>query len=295
MRSITAGKSTDTSPVRTPNARRPSGARRRACGGEQGLRWDAARVQAVAAEEVSLDERDPGAEAGGARGRHEAGGAAADDHQVVAAARRRIPPAARVHVMEQRAVVLVVRQDEGPVGGRRRHAACGRGGGARSSRGLGERAPRDAGHEERHRHGGGEPDEVEDLLRRAAAGLSAGQLGEPGHQRPQVDVHHGPRQHPDHRAEDVVAEGDAGQAEGVVEEVEGKDRRQPRQEDDPEPLPADGAVDGRELRRCPRCAGRSRRAPPSDRGRRRAPRRRWPRPTPAERPGPRRRRSRRRG
>jgi hypothetical protein len=83
---------------------RPPDVGRGARSPEEGLRRHAADVQAVAAEQVALDERHPGAQARGARGRHEARRAAADHDEIVAALGRRVGPVRWVRVFEPLAI-----------------------------------------------------------------------------------------------------------------------------------------------------------------------------------------------
>src|SRR5207249_7798502 len=78
---------------------------------DEGLRGDAPDVEAVAAQQVLLDQGDAGAQASRAGGRHEAGRAGADHHQVVPAGRLWIDPVGRMHVMNERAVEFVIRLD----------------------------------------------------------------------------------------------------------------------------------------------------------------------------------------
>ena len=88
-------------------ARVGGGARR----GDDRLRRHAADVQAVAAEDVALDERHARAEPGGARRRDEAGGARADDDEVVPAGGRGVSPGRRPDLGDERPVVLVVGEE----------------------------------------------------------------------------------------------------------------------------------------------------------------------------------------
>ena len=77
-------------------------------GPDHRLRGDAADVEAVTAQEVSLDQRHAGAEPRRAGRRHEPGRPGADDHQVVPPRGLRVAPAGRVDVLEQRPIVGVV-------------------------------------------------------------------------------------------------------------------------------------------------------------------------------------------
>jgi hypothetical protein len=65
---------------------------------------------------------------------------------------------------------------------------------------------------------------------------------------PEVHVHRRPRDHADERADRVVAERHAGEPVGVVQEVERKGGRQPREQHDLESLAADCPIDRGELR-----------------------------------------------
>jgi hypothetical protein len=95
-------------------------ARRRgdAGGGDHRLRRHAADVQAVAAEEMALDERHAGAEAGSAGRGDEPGRARPDDEEVVGARRRRVLPPRRVDLCNEPPVLLVVGKDERAHGAR---------------------------------------------------------------------------------------------------------------------------------------------------------------------------------
>src|SRR5262249_3882705 len=77
------------------------------------LRRPAADGQTVAAEVVALDHRDLRAEPRADRGRDQARRPGADHHEVVATRGLRVLPRARVHVLEQRAIRLVLRLDRG--------------------------------------------------------------------------------------------------------------------------------------------------------------------------------------
>ena len=83
---------------------------RRARRANDAFRRHAADVQAIAAHEIALDERDLRAQTGGARGAHQTRGAAADDDQIVFSRRRRIDPARRMTVFDQLLVVRIVRE-----------------------------------------------------------------------------------------------------------------------------------------------------------------------------------------
>jgi hypothetical protein len=75
---------------------------------EHRLRGYAACDEAVAAHEVPLDQRDPGAQARGAGGGDEPRRSRADHHEVVASRRLRVVPAGGVSVLDEGAVVGVV-------------------------------------------------------------------------------------------------------------------------------------------------------------------------------------------
>ncbi len=84
-----------------------------ASGGDHPFRWHAADVEAVAAHEVPLDQRHPGAQSGGSGGGDQARGARTDDDQMVAGSRwRGVAPVGRVNVGDQAGVVLVHGGDE---------------------------------------------------------------------------------------------------------------------------------------------------------------------------------------
>ena len=213
---------------------------------------------------MTLDEGHACPEPRGARGRDEARRPAADDHEVVARGRGRVGPAGRVHVRDEHAVVLVVGLDQRRRYRRRRFRV------RFIPRRVRERAAGDARDVQRDGHGRDETPEVERLLQGSARRSPRRQLGEAGDQGPQVDVHDCPRQHADQRADEVVAQRDPREAEGVVEEVEGEDGREPDEEHDPESLPADRAVDRREARARTDAGGdrvARERAPEEERGR----------------------------
>ena len=77
-------------------------------GADHALRGHAADVEAVAAQEMPLDERHARAEAGRARRRHQARGAGADDDQVVARRRVGLAPVGRVDVRHQLGVISIM-------------------------------------------------------------------------------------------------------------------------------------------------------------------------------------------
>jgi hypothetical protein len=84
---------------------------------DDGLGGHAAPVQAVAAQQVALDQGRLAAHAGCGDGADQAGRAGADDHQVVAALGARVLVLRRVRVGHQRAVELVHgRHGDRPVG-----------------------------------------------------------------------------------------------------------------------------------------------------------------------------------
>ena len=136
------------------------------------LRRDAADVQAVAAEEVTLDEGHACPEPRGARGRDEARRPAADDHEVVARGRGRVGPAGRVHVRDEHAVVLVVGLDQRRRYRRRRFRV------RFIPRRVRERAAGDACDVERDGDGRDETPEVERLLQGSPRPTARRQLGE---------------------------------------------------------------------------------------------------------------------
>jgi hypothetical protein len=78
---------------------------------DDGLRGDAADVQAVAPHQVALDQGDPGAEAGGDQRRDQASGPRADHDQVIAALGHGVLPVRRVDIGNQGGVVGVSRCD----------------------------------------------------------------------------------------------------------------------------------------------------------------------------------------
>ena len=149
-------------------------ARRRghARGRDHRLRRHAADVQAVAAEEVTLDEGHACPEPRGARGRDEARRPAADDHEVVARGRGRVGPAGRVHVRDEHAVVLVVGLDQRRRYRRRRFRV------RFIPRRVRERAAGDACDVERDGDGRDETPEVERLLQGSPRPTARRQLGE---------------------------------------------------------------------------------------------------------------------
>ncbi len=74
------------------------------------------------------------------------------------------------------------------------------------------------------------------------------EIGETLRGRPERDVHHRSGKHPEPRREEVVAEPHSGDRESVVQQVEGKDRREAREEHDLEALPRHRLVDRPESR-----------------------------------------------
>ncbi len=113
MRSIAAAKSPPAlRPRRAERGARRARRARRAPARMTRLRRHAADVEAVAAEQMALDQRDLGAEPGRADRAHQAGGAGADHHQVIAVLRRRVAPVRRMDVLDQPPVVLVERLDQ---------------------------------------------------------------------------------------------------------------------------------------------------------------------------------------
>jgi hypothetical protein len=82
------------------------------------FRGNAAGIEAVAAEQVSFDERDACAEACGAHRADQTGGAATDNHKIVLGGWLRVPPGRRMHSSHELFVRLI---------GRRNQASAGRG------------------------------------------------------------------------------------------------------------------------------------------------------------------------
>ncbi len=72
-----------------------------ACAADKCLGRDTPGIQAVAAKQMPLDERDAGAQAHGARCRHESGRAAANHHEVVTVRRDGIDPVRRADLRYQ--------------------------------------------------------------------------------------------------------------------------------------------------------------------------------------------------
>jgi hypothetical protein len=79
-------------------------------GADQGLRRHAPDVQAIAAHQVALDDRDTRAQTCGTGGRHQARGSRAEHDQVIARCGYRVLPGLGVHIRDQRAVVRIVSQ-----------------------------------------------------------------------------------------------------------------------------------------------------------------------------------------
>ena len=69
-------------------------------------------VEAVAAQQMALDQRHPRAQPGGAGGADQSGGAGADHHQVISLGRSRVDPRGWVHAVDQLPVVAVERLEE---------------------------------------------------------------------------------------------------------------------------------------------------------------------------------------
>src|SRR6516165_2868868 len=77
-------------------------------GSDQCLGRYAADIEAVAPQELALDQRHPGAQPGGTGGRDQPGGARTDHYQVVPGGRFRADPVRRVDVSHQSAVMFVL-------------------------------------------------------------------------------------------------------------------------------------------------------------------------------------------
>ena len=80
-------------------------------GTDDGLRRDAAVVEAIAAQQVPLDQRDPGSQSRRTGCGHQAGRSRTDHDQVVSRGRFGIGPVGGVDVVDKRSVVHVVRED----------------------------------------------------------------------------------------------------------------------------------------------------------------------------------------
>src|SRR5258706_12792934 len=89
------------------------GIERGARGADEGFGWDATDIEAIAAQQMLLDERDFGAQPGGPRGGDEPGCAGADDHEIITWCRRGIGPIRRVDLSDKFLVVAVPRRDKG--------------------------------------------------------------------------------------------------------------------------------------------------------------------------------------
>ena len=82
-------------------------------GAQERLGGDAAKVEAIAAQEVLLHQRHLGAEGGGAGRGDQPGGAGAEDDEVVAGGGLRVRPVRRPHVRQQLGVGGIVREQRG--------------------------------------------------------------------------------------------------------------------------------------------------------------------------------------
>ena len=87
-------------------------------GADQAFGRHAADVEAIAAQEIALDQRDLRAQPGCAGGADQPRRTAADDNHIVFSRRRRIAPARRMAVVDQLLVMGVVGQQHFIVGRR---------------------------------------------------------------------------------------------------------------------------------------------------------------------------------
>jgi len=78
-------------------------------GADNPLGGNAAHIQAIAAQQLPLDERHPGPQSGGPGRTHQAGRAGADHHQVIAWSGLRIHPIGGMNVAHQGFVVYINR------------------------------------------------------------------------------------------------------------------------------------------------------------------------------------------
>src|SRR5688572_31756947 len=100
----------DCTEIDTRRQRHPGRCRRpcvvnRACRPQQGFRRHASGIEAIAAEPMAFDDRDPSAEAGGTGGADQACGSATNDDQVIERCRIRISPPLRTDLVDQPLVV----------------------------------------------------------------------------------------------------------------------------------------------------------------------------------------------
>ena len=80
-------------------------------GADERFGWDAADIQAVAAQQLALDQRHFGAQSGRSGRRHESGSPRTDDDEIVALGRFGIRPVGRMHALDQNAIVFIERLD----------------------------------------------------------------------------------------------------------------------------------------------------------------------------------------
>ena len=217
-------------------------------GAQQRLGRHAAGDEAVAAEQVALDQGDAGAESGRPGGRDQSGRPAADDQQVVARRRFGVDPVGRVDGVQQHPIPVVRRRNDPSLG----HTVLRRHGRLRVVHRLQrpvQRPPRLPRHEPRDDDGGGQADPPERLPRRARVRrFPADRRGGRAQRRADVDVEQRPRQHAEPRRQDVVAQFNPGQSEGVVEQDERQQRRQSGEQNNLEAALGDGRVERPEER-----------------------------------------------
>ena len=221
-----------------------------AAGTDQGFRRHAAVVETIPAEQRAFHQGHFGAETGGTRGGDQTGRSAAHDHQIVARGRPGIHPTGWVRLGEQRLVVAI----QGGNGHGQKSVS-------RRSRRRGsvefglQRSPGDSGEVHGHRHRSEQTHTVQRPFGGRTLPLTAGQLGDIAGQRAQPDKQQRPGHHAQPGREHEVPQPNPGHAEGVVQQIEREHRRQSQQTDNLPAFPADGGIDGAELR-IPRGSGR---------------------------------------
>src|SRR5204863_4309259 len=77
--------------------------------------------------------------------------------------------------------------------------------------------------------------------------VAAADCGEAVRQRTEVNIQDGPRHHANPRGDEIIAQRDSRQAEGVIHQIEREDRGEPRQQHDLPTFARDGVVNGFEF------------------------------------------------
>src|SRR5207244_9138305 len=91
-----------------PIVGRAANIRIRSCSAEESFRGYAAKVEAITAHQLALNQRHPGTQSGGGGSAYESSGPSPDHHQIVTSSWSWILPLGRVHICHQPLVVGVV-------------------------------------------------------------------------------------------------------------------------------------------------------------------------------------------